>query len=77
MLSPAARVLLAMMTETLIAAAREGLDLTDPQAVAAELAVQRYGAGAVLAVGQQARTAALLFNPAFDQPVRLILRAAE
>lgn len=77
MLSPAARVLLAMMTETLIDAAREGLDLNDPKAVAAELAVQRYGAGAVLAVGdEQARTAALLSNPALG-PERLIQRAAE
>jgi hypothetical protein len=76
MLSPAARIVLVTMTETLIAAAREGLDLTDPQAVAAALAVQRYGAGAVLAVGEQARTAALLSNPALG-PERPIERAAE
>ena len=72
----ASRLLTLLMADALIDAVRNGdLDLTDPRAVAAELRAQRFGAGAILAFGQQARETAHRTQPALA--ARPILRAAE
>ena len=74
----AVKRLILLMTDALLAEAREGtLDLSNPAAVEAALRAWHFGTGAILAFGEQARAAARSLHPAPAPAVRPIPRATK